>query len=116
MLQQTVDKINGYGSLLRLVTPVLVTICIFLLGWMLTDIRGLNNHFTNHLMHHQDLEVGYEKRLTTIENTRFTYKDGEQLVEVIKKQLPPKWLTDKVMNMENKIEVILQKIEKTRKK
>lgn len=79
MLQQTVDKINGYGSLLRLVTPVLVTLSIFMLGWVLTDVRGLNNHFTNHLMHHQDLEVGYERRITVIESNRFTDEDGRRI-------------------------------------
>ena len=33
-------------------------------------INNLDKHFTNHLEHHVDLEVAYERRLTTIETSR----------------------------------------------
>lgn len=52
----------------RFITPILVTISILLLGWIKSDINQLNFHFTNHLEHHQDLEVGYERRLTELKS------------------------------------------------
>lgn len=61
------STVNGVGELFRFITPILVTIAIFFLGWIKTDISSLKTHFTNHLFHHQDLEVGYEKRLTQTE-------------------------------------------------
>jgi hypothetical protein len=66
-----VDKINGYGVLFRFILPTAVIIFGTILSGKLDDIKigqsKLETHFTNHLNHHQDLEIDYEKRLATIE-------------------------------------------------
>ncbi|KKK74602.1 hypothetical protein LCGC14_2882140 [marine sediment metagenome] len=61
------DKINGIGVSFRFITPVLITITIFLLSWIRTDVTKLSTHFTNHLSHHRQLEVDYQGRLTRLE-------------------------------------------------
>ena len=61
------NRVNGFGEVFRFVTPILVTVSIFIMGWVRSDIVALKTHFENHLMHHQDLEVGYERRLTQAE-------------------------------------------------
>jgi hypothetical protein len=65
------DKINGYGSILRFITPILIVTVGYFITSGIDDLKckiGLmDTHFTNHLQHHQDLEVGYERRLTKIE-------------------------------------------------
>jgi len=68
MDDKTRNMINGYGSLFRFITPALVTIAILLITWIKADVAKLDSHFTNHLAHHQDLEVGYERRLTSVES------------------------------------------------
>lgn len=107
MNQILTEKINGFGSLFRLITPILLTIIGTLIiggqNELKKEIEGLKTHFVNHLMHHQDLEVGYEKRITAIENTRFTFKDGDNLHQLIKKELPPKWLVDKVECLDTEV-------------
>jgi len=69
MNEKMINNLNGFGIMLRFITPVLVTIAIFLITWIKSDVGKLDVHFTNHLEHHQDLEVGYERRLTAIEST-----------------------------------------------
>lgn len=61
------EKINGYGSAFRFVTPILVTISIMFLSWIRGDLEKIEKHFTNHLAHHQDLEIGYERRISILE-------------------------------------------------
>ena len=116
------ERINGYGPVLRLITPVftvtisvLVTIMLFIMLGMSRRIERLDLHFTNHLMHHQDLEVGYADRLAKIEGNRFTDKDAALLETRIMTRVPPKWVQEKLISLERKTEVILEKIEKIRR-
>ena len=66
--------INGNGTILRILTPsftiILSVLCTLILAnvtGIKTEIQDLSTHFTNHLQHHQELEVGYERRITAIE-------------------------------------------------
>ena len=73
-----VQKINGYGAILRFITPILI-VFVGYLGKMAIDdvkyqlkestlqLKELNLHFTNHLSEHKSMEVLLEKRLTRIE-------------------------------------------------
>ncbi len=61
------DKINGYGAILRFITPILVTIALFILGAIKGDLGELKTHFTNHLSEHKSIEIKLESRLTHIE-------------------------------------------------
>ena len=61
------DKINGVGSLFRFITPVLITIVIFILGQILSDTKELKNLFGNHLEHHRVIEIKIGERLSSIE-------------------------------------------------
>lgn len=126
-MEELEKMINGYGTVLRIITPlmtviisVLVTIMLFIVANMNARLEKLDAHFTNHLMHHQDLEVGYERRLTAIEGNSFTDKDARALEVRIKNEhdaaFPPKWLVEKVAVLERKTEVILDKIEKMRRR
>lgn len=71
MKQMTKDTINNYGTLFRFITPLLIGIVGYFLitgiGDLKIKLRDMDSHFTNHLNHHQDLEVGYERRLSVIE-------------------------------------------------
>ena len=73
------DKINGYGSIFRFITPILIAVVGYLLSTGMAKIEkkidDLDTHFTNHLSHHQDLEVGYADRLAKIESNRFSQQD-----------------------------------------
>ena len=66
-----VQKINGYGAILRFITPILIILIGFLGKMAINDVKyqiqELNIHFTNHLSDHKQLEVMLEKRLTRIE-------------------------------------------------
>ena len=61
------EKINGYGAILRFITPVLITIALFILGMIRQDLHELKSHFTNHLLDHKTIEIQLEKRLSCIE-------------------------------------------------
>ena len=75
------DKINGYGAILRFITPVLITIMLFILGSLKGDIKDVrtdmrdvrselkvvNVNFGNHLEHHKTLEVNLGERLKCLE-------------------------------------------------
>lgn len=83
--QRTKDKINGWGSVLRFITPILVTIMLFILSGIKSDIKDIkidtcqrfekvdlqfekvNLQFTNHLEHHRKFEIVLAERLTSIE-------------------------------------------------
>ena len=58
----------------RIITPVtqilitvIVTLGMFILNDLKSTVKDMNSHFTNHLGHHQELEVGYERRLSILE-------------------------------------------------
>ncbi len=120
MNEITKSKIEGFGSLFRIITPILLTIIgTTIIGGqseLKKEISGLKTHFVNHLMHHQDLEVGYERRITKIEETRFTSKDGEKLEKKIRESLPPKWLIDKVNTVDEKCSELRLDLKSYRKK
>ena len=83
------EKINGYGAILRFITPILVTVMLFILSIMRTDILtikletkenfnklekgskenfdSLIGQFNNHLSYHQKLDKEIYQRLTRIE-------------------------------------------------
>lgn len=76
--QQTKDTINGWGSLFRFVTPVLLTIVIFILTGLkeeIKDVRVMASNLatettiynTNHLSHHRVMEIRFCERLSVIE-------------------------------------------------
>ena len=76
--QSTKDKINGWGSVLRFITPVLITIMLWILGDMHNQIkdvrdttRGLElttvTYNTNHLAHHSVFEISMCERMARIE-------------------------------------------------
>ena len=81
------DKINGYGAILRFITPVLITIMLFILGSLKGDIKDVktdvrnelkvvNVNFTNHLEHHKTLEVTLGERLKCLETINDYIKKG----------------------------------------
>lgn len=61
------ERINGYGMVLRFVTPVLITLVLYILTSVKDDIRELKLHFTNHLSSYQRNCVEVEGRLKSIE-------------------------------------------------
>lgn len=77
MNKGVIERINGYGILLRFITPVISGIILAMVGWIHNDITSLKIHFVNHLMHHQDLEVGYERRIT--ENNKKTMENEKDI-------------------------------------
>lgn len=67
MKTNTTDKINGIGVLLRFITPILVTLILYILTLIRQDLDKLKQHFENHLSEHKKTEVILERRLTRIE-------------------------------------------------
>ena len=76
--QQTVDKINGWGTVLRFITPILVTIALFILTGLKEEIKEVKSDnktnfakievkFDNHLEHHRQFEIILGERLAAIE-------------------------------------------------
>jgi hypothetical protein len=76
--QSTKDKINGWGSVLSFITPVLLTITLFILTGIKGEIRDvkleagkrfdkIDLQFSNHLEHHRIFEIAFCERLTAIE-------------------------------------------------
>ena len=61
------DKINSYGQLFRFITPILVTIILFILGMIKQDLGQLKIQFDNHLSEHKKIEITLENRLSRIE-------------------------------------------------
>ena len=65
------DKINGYGAILRFVTPILIGLVAYLGKMAVDDIKGgltkLDTHFTNHLSSYQKNCIVVESRLSRIE-------------------------------------------------
>ena len=56
--------------------------------------------------------LAHEIRLSKIEATRFTAKDGIELRDTITKQLPPEWLKEKVNKLERGQREIELKLER----
>jgi len=83
--QKTKDKINGWGSIMRFITPILITIMLFILSSIKTEIKDnkidtcnrfdkidlqfekVNVQFSNHLEHHRVFEIVLAERLSSIE-------------------------------------------------
>ena len=63
------SKVDIYGSIFRFITPVLITIALFILTMIRTDMGELKSHFTNHLSDHKTFEVKLENRMTCLETT-----------------------------------------------
>ena len=83
--QHTKDTINGWGSVFRFITPVLVTIALFYLAGLQSQIKDMKCevkeltketqlYHTNHLSHHTKMEISFSERLTALETElkRFT--------------------------------------------
>lgn len=54
-----------------------------------------------------DRIASVDKRLAMVEANRFTATDGRRVLQDIMKQLPPKWLVDRVEKNDKRIEKIL---------
>jgi hypothetical protein len=67
MTPQAKDNLNGIGVILRFITPILITLILYIISGIKEDIKDLKVDMKNHLCHHQELEVNLEKRLSTIE-------------------------------------------------
>ena len=65
--QSTKDSINGWGQVFRFITPVLITLVLFILTGIKQDVGELKSHFTNHLSDHKQIELKLENRLSCIE-------------------------------------------------
>ena len=76
--QTTKDTINGWGQVFRVVTPILLTIAL----WMMTDVKSdikeiratarelaaaTTIYNTNHLAHHARFETNISERMASIE-------------------------------------------------
>jgi hypothetical protein len=77
-MKSWVDKVNGYGVLLRFIMPIMVgaigwlTISLIMdikgdIGEIKADARGVAIGMANHLEHHRVLEISLAERLTSIE-------------------------------------------------
>ena len=70
----TMKQIDEYATVLRFITPILIIITGYLLNASIHGVdkklESIEIHFTNHLQHHQDLEVGYEGRLSVLETKK----------------------------------------------
>ncbi len=76
--QRTKDKINGWGSVFRFITPILLTIALFIISGIKTEIKDVKTdtckrldsivlQFTNHLEHHRVLEVGLAEKFAMLQ-------------------------------------------------
>ena len=74
----TKEKINGWGTVLRFVTPMLLSIALWLIGDMRNQIRDVSMetkalatttgvYNTNHLAHHAETEIKICERLASLE-------------------------------------------------
>lgn len=79
--QKTKDNINGWGSVLRFITPVLLTVTLFILSGIKAEIKDVKIdtckrldsivlQFTNHLEHHRILEVSLAEKFAILQ-TKF---------------------------------------------
>ena len=61
------NKLNSFGSVFRLITPILITIALFILSIILSEMKEMKSLFANHLEHHRVIEVQLGERLSSIE-------------------------------------------------
>mgnify|MGYP001482830184 CR=1 FL=1 len=77
--QTTKDAINGWGTVFRFITPILITISLWILGDMRNQLRDVQNeaknlvtttvvYNTNHLEHHRVFEINICERMSSIES------------------------------------------------
>jgi len=64
MKQETVNKLNGVGVILRFVTPFLVGVLVLMIGWLKGDIQYVKKLLENHL-YHETAEI--KERISRIE-------------------------------------------------
>jgi hypothetical protein len=78
--QSTKDIINGWGSLLRFITPILLALVMFILNGLKDDVKEIRQtakdlavstlvYNTNHLTHHASIEREICERLASMETT-----------------------------------------------
>ena len=76
--ESTKDKINGWGTMFRFITPILITIALWILGDMRNQLKDVQLaaketmvttiiYNTNHLEHHRIFEVNMCERIASIE-------------------------------------------------
>jgi len=76
--QKTKDRINGWGSVLRFLTPILVTVGLWIMSDMKTEIRDIRiaarlvatetfNYNEKHLLNHTMFEKDVCERLSCLE-------------------------------------------------
>ena len=76
--QKTKDKINGWGSVLRFITPILITVGLWIMSDMKTEIRDVRiaarlltteifEYNEKHLLHHTMFEKDVCERLSCLE-------------------------------------------------
>ncbi len=51
MHARTKDRINGFGIVLRFITPVMVGLVMTMIVWLHDDIKAVKLAVTNHLVH-----------------------------------------------------------------
>lgn len=85
--QSTKDSINGWGQVFRFVTPILITIGLWIMADMKNEIREIRNtakevaletvkYNSNHLEHHRNFETKVVERLASIETILRGRKGG----------------------------------------
>ncbi len=76
--QETKDAINGWGSMFRFITPILVTLALFIVNGIKDEVKEIKQNAkeltvstlvynTNHLTHHASIEREICERLASIE-------------------------------------------------
>jgi len=60
------DKINGWASVFRLVTPILLGIVLWILSNLAADVKEVKSFNLNHLEHHRVLEVNLARDISAI--------------------------------------------------
>ena len=76
--QKTKDRINGWGAVFRFVTPILITVGLWIMSDMKTEIRDIRiaarllatetfAYNEKHLLHHTIFEKDVCERLSCIE-------------------------------------------------
>ena len=76
MKDETIWRLNGIGSLFRLVTPIMVTISIFILSQIWIQLSDLNSKIYTHVTN-ADLHIPRS------ELTRIEFQIAEMRKEVI---------------------------------
>ena len=83
--QTTKDSINGWGSVLRFITPILITVGLWIMSDLKNEIREIrttakevaietSKYNTNHLTHHSSFEKDMCERIASIETILKNWK------------------------------------------